>query len=78
MTQLELLAAKVRGADNNIEGATIIATWYLDQTRSASNLARESAKIVLKDGGDDGILGPLSKQVASNFNSIADMLAAKE
>lgn len=74
MTPLELLAAKVRGADNNVEGATIIANWYLDQTRHAANLARESAAIVQKDGEGDSILAPLAKQVSSNFNSIADML----
>lgn len=78
MTPLELLAAKIRGAESNTEGATIIADWYLLQTRSAANLARESAAIVAKDGGEDSILGPLAKQVASNFNSIADMLASDQ
>lgn len=74
MTPLEILAAKIRGAETNAEGAMIIADWYLLQTRSAVNLARESAKIVLKDGGEDSILAPLANQVASNFNSIADMI----
>lgn len=75
MTPLEILAAKIRGAETNAEGATIIADWYLLQTRSAANLARESAAIVRKGAGDDGILSPLTNQVASNFESIVTMLA---
>lgn len=79
MTQLELLAAKVRGADNNIEGATIIADWYLLQTRSAANLARESAKILRDDAVKfDPPYGDFLEKIASNFSSIETMLGTKE
>ena len=78
MTPLEILAAKIRGADSNAEGATIIADWYLLQTRSAANLARESAAIVRKGAGSDSILAPMTNQVASIFDSIADMLATPQ
>lgn len=79
MTQLELLAARVRGADNNIAAATIIADWYLLQTRAASCLARESARILRDDSTkfDEPYNGFMQK-IASNFSSIEKMLGNEE
>lgn len=78
MTQLEILAARVRGADSNVEGGKIIAEWYELKTRSAANLARESAAILQKDADSDDIISPLSRQAASNFASIVTMLTGGE
>lgn len=73
MTQLEILAAKIRGAENNEQGAKIISDWYELKTRSAAKLASESAEILRKDS-DNPITGRLNVQAASNLDSIAKML----
>lgn len=71
MTQLELLAAKVRGADSNQRGAEIIAKWYADQTQYAVRLATSSANDVRSS---EAFTGGLRDQLAKNFDGVAELL----
>lgn len=76
MTQLEYLAAKIRGAETNADAARIIKTWFNDNTKHAKNLANESAKI-LQDAAakfEDTPYAGLLTHCASNFTSIAGIL----
>ena len=76
MTQLEHLAAKVRGAENNQDAAEIIADWYDGKVKHARNNAKESAEIVRKGITADFLPGyvTLFNQIASNFDATAIML----
>lgn len=71
MTQLELLAAKVRGADNNVDGAALIERWYNSQTEHAIRHAHNSAKI-MRDSA--ALADGLREQLAVNFDGVADLL----
>lgn len=76
MTQLELLAAKVRGADSLEDAATIIADWYDAKTKHSRQNSIDSAKIV-RDGITPDFLPQyvtLFNQVASNFDTSASLL----
>lgn len=71
MTPLQLLAAKVRGADDNVRGAEIIAAWYDEQTKHAIQLANSSARDV---SGSPVFGDGLRDQLAKNFSSVAELL----
>lgn len=71
MTPLELLAAKVRGADSNVDGARIIKNWYDEQTKHTISLAKSSAKN-MRDS--EALADGLREQIAVNFDSCADLL----
>ena len=75
MTQLELLAAKVRGADSLEDAATIIADWYDGKVKYSHNNSRESAKI-LRDGAAqiESPYSDLMEKAASNFDTSASLL----
>lgn len=74
MNPYELLAAKVRGADDNAAGGQIIKAWYDEQVKHANNLAVESAEILRNSGspcpGNEGLFN----QIITNFDSISAML----
>ena len=76
MTQLELLASKIRGADNLEDAADIIADWYDGKVKHARTNAYESADIVRRGITPDFLPGyvTLFTQVASNFEATAKML----
>lgn len=76
MTQLEHLAAKVRGAENLQDAAEIIADWYDGKVKHARRNALDSAKIVRNGIQLDMLPGyeTLLTQVASNFEATARLL----
>lgn len=71
MTHLEFLAAKVRGADSNADGAAIIEKWYEEKTKHSYQLARSSAKNV-RDS--QALADGLQAQLAKNFDTCAELL----
>lgn len=75
MTRLELLAAKVRGADSNEDGARIIADWYDSQVKHSINNSRESARICRDNAAKfGGATEVILRSVAKNFEASADLL----
>lgn len=75
MTQLELLAAKVRGANNNADAAEIIADWYDNQVKHSINNSNESAQILRADAAKfDTVYGDFLAQIATNFETSAKLL----
>jgi hypothetical protein len=79
MTPLEILAAKVRGAETNADGAAIIKDWYDNQTSHAINHAKESARILHEDAArPENLAGGLMEQAAKNFDGVVDLLKVSE
>jgi len=75
MTQLELLAAKIRGADSNAEAAVIIADWYDGKVKHSRQNSQDSAKILRDDAGKfDKPYDEFLLRVASNFETSATLL----
>lgn len=75
MTQLEHLAAKVRGAENLEDAATIIADWYDGKVKYSINNSRESAAILRADAPKfEHPYGEFLTKVASNFETSASLL----
>lgn len=75
MTQLELLAAKVRGADNLQDAAVIIADWYDGKVKYSRQNSQDSAKILREDAGKfDKPYDEFLLKVASNFETSATLL----
>jgi hypothetical protein len=72
MTPLELLAAKVRGADSNADGAAIIERWYNDRTEHAIKHAKNSAEIVRDSAA---LADGLREQLAKNYDGVAELLS---
>lgn len=75
MTQLELLAAKIRGADSNADAADIIGDWYDSKVKHAHKNALESAEICRNDATKiGGAVEALLNQVANNFETTAKLM----